>query len=232
MATRNRLTANTVAEALLRSKSLEGRSRSAIRRRDRRGEADQGLVEGEERGLHARGFLSAGGACEEGFEGGRVSRDSQPAARHGLSFEALCLRQRAPQRLVWGPRGFWAPWLFVPQDGVEDGEEFTGRGDGDEHFGLAGVDEALAKGLEDRIVTAGGEACEKKGGAHGLAAAGDHGFALPLAGLAGERGEPGEACDPLAIEGSEFGQFGDERAGGDRPHARNGGEEVLLLAPC
>src|SRR6202522_2592292 len=134
----------------------------------------------------------------------------------------------APQRLCWRSSVFWAPWLFVPQDGVEDGEEFTGGGDGDEHFGLAGVDEALAKGLEGGIVTAGDEACEKEGGAHGLAAAGDPGFAFPLAGLAGERGEPGEACDPLAIEGSEFGQFGDERAGGDRPPARNGGEEVHL----
>src|ERR1700679_1646734 len=81
----------------------------------------------------------------------------------------------APQRLCWRSSGFWAPWLFVSQDGVEDGEEFTGRGDGDEHFGLAGVDEALAKGLEDRIVMAGGEACEKKGGAHGPAAAGHPG---------------------------------------------------------
>ena len=77
-------------------------------------------------------------------------------------------------------------------------------------------------------MTAGDEACEKEGGAHGLAAAGDHGFALRLSGLAGKRGKPGEACDPLAVEGSEFGQFGDERAGGDRPHTRNGGEEVLL----
>src|ERR1700728_5205914 len=104
------------------------------------------------------------------------------------SGQALRGRFAAPQRLCWRSSAFWAPWLFVPQDGVEDGEEFTGRGDGDEHFGLAGVDEALAKSLEDRIVTAGGEACEKKGGAHGLAAAGDHGFALPLAGLAGGRG--------------------------------------------
>jgi hypothetical protein len=101
MATRNRLTANTVAEALLRSKSLEGQSRSAIRRRDRRGEADQGLLEGEERGLHARGFLSADGACEEGFEGGRVSWDSKPAALSGMSFEALAFA-RAPQNEVSG----------------------------------------------------------------------------------------------------------------------------------
>src|ERR1700678_3200106 len=96
----------------------------------------------------------------------------------------------APQRLCWRSSVFWAPWLFVPQDGVEDGEEFTGGGDGDEHFGLAGVDEALAKGLEGGIVTAGDEACEKEGGAHGLAGGGDPGFAFTLAGLAGGRGGP------------------------------------------
>src|ERR1700733_4107100 len=68
------------------------------RRRDLEGYVGQGLVEGEERGSHARGFLSAGGACEEGFEGGRVSRDSQPAARHGLSFEALASQERLGTR--------------------------------------------------------------------------------------------------------------------------------------
>src|SRR6202142_2539321 len=112
----------------------------------------------------------------------------------------------APQRLCWRSSVFWAPWLFVPQDGVEDGEEFTGGGDGDEHFGLAGVDEALAKGLEDGIVTAGDEACEKEGGAHGLAAAGDPGFAFPLAGLGGERGGAGEGCEPPALQGGQVGE--------------------------
>ncbi len=37
-----------------------------------------------------------------------------------------------------------------------------GRGDGDEHFGLAGVEEALAESFEDRIVTAGGEGGESR----------------------------------------------------------------------
>ena len=64
--------------------------------------------------------------------------------------------------------------MFVPQDGVEDGKEFAGRGDGDEHFGLAGVQETLAEGFECRVVTAGGEACEKEGGANRFAAARDH----------------------------------------------------------
>ncbi len=65
------------------------------RRRDRRGEADQGLVEGEEGGLHARGFLSARGACEEGSKGGLVSWAAQPAARPwGASFEALASQER------------------------------------------------------------------------------------------------------------------------------------------
>src|ERR1700722_14016787 len=101
MATRNRLTANTVAEALLRSKSLEGRSRSAIRRRDRRGEADQGLLEGEERGLHARGFVRADGAYEEGLEGVRLIWNSKLVAFSGMSLAALAFA-RAPQNEVSG----------------------------------------------------------------------------------------------------------------------------------
>ena len=71
--------------------------------------------------------------------------------------------------------------LFVlSQDGVEDCEEFAGRSDGDEHFGLAGVDEALAKAKRTGLLTAGSEACKKEGGANGFAAAGDHGRTLSI----------------------------------------------------
>ena len=54
---------------------------------------------------------------------------------------------------------------------------------------------------------------------------------LPLAGLTGERGKPGEAGDFFAVERAELRKFGDEGARGDRPHARNGGDEVLLFSP-
>src|ERR1700677_195478 len=163
-------------------------------------------------------------------ERGAASRlEGWPRGRRGFgaSWSALRGRFATPQRLCWRSSVFWSRWLFVSQDGVEDGEEFAGCRDGDKHFGLAGVDEALAKGLEDGVVTAGGEACEKEGGAHGLAAAGDHGLALPLAGVAGERGEAGQACDLLAVERAELRQLGDEGA-----RARDGGEQVFLVAPC
>ena len=62
-------------------------------------------------------------------------------------------------------------------------------------------------------------------------AAADEALAAPLAGLAGEGREAGEGCDLLAVEGAEFGQFGDEGARNDRADARHGGEEVLLVAP-
>ena len=41
------------------------------------------------------------------------------------------------------------------------------------------------------------------------AAAADEALAPPLAGLAGQRREPGERGDLAAIEGAEFGQLGD-----------------------
>jgi molybdopterin biosynthesis enzyme len=58
-------------------------------------------------------------------------------------------RRLRPQRLCWRSSGFWVPWLFVSQDGVEDGEEFAGRGDDDEHFGFACVNEARAQRPKD-----------------------------------------------------------------------------------
>ena len=107
----------------------------------------------------------------------------------------------------------------------------SGCGDGDEHFWLAGVDQALAKGLEDGIVTAGGEACEKEGGAHGLATAGDHGFALPLAGLAGERGKPARLAIrlPSRVPSSGSSAMSVRAVIGPTPERRRGGP---LLAPC
>jgi len=87
------------------------------------------------------------------------------------------------------------------------------------------------KALRVGPVATGGKRGEKEGGANALAAAGDHGFAFPLPRLAGERSEPGETCDLLAVEPAELRQFGDEGACGDRPHAGNGGKQVFLFSP-
>jgi hypothetical protein len=45
-----------------------------------------------------------------------------------------------------------APWLLVPNDGVEDGEELAGGGDEGDELELSGLDELVAEELEVGVV--------------------------------------------------------------------------------
>src|SRR5215207_8920847 len=71
------------------------------------------------------------------------------------------------------------PWSVVADDGVEDGEEFSGCCDEGDHLGLSGGDEAVAEGLEGWVVTGGGHGSEEEDGAHGGAASADEAPAAP-----------------------------------------------------
>ena len=62
-------------------------------------------------------------------------------------------------------------------------------------------------------MSTGGQGAQEEGGADSGAAAADEALAAPLAGLAGPGSEPGQRRDLTTVEGSEFGQFGDQRAG-------------------
>jgi len=53
------------------------------------------------------------------------------------------------------------PWSSVPDDGVEDSEQFAHRCDGGDDLGLAGGDQTVAEGLEVRVVSAGDEGCHE-----------------------------------------------------------------------
>ena len=102
------------------------------------------------------------------------------------------------------------PWFLVPDDGVEDGEEFAGGGDGGDHFGFAGGHEAVAEGLEHAVVPDGSQGCHEQGGAHGLAAAGDAGAIYGRAAFAGDRSNADESGDLAAIERADFGQASED----------------------
>src|SRR5690349_7573061 len=72
------------------------------------------------------------------------------------------------------------PWLFVPDDGVEDGEEFAhGCDDGDD-FWFSGRDETVAEGLEGRIVTGCHQRRHEQDGPHLAASAADETPAAPF----------------------------------------------------
>lgn len=68
------------------------------------------------------------------------------------------------KRLSW--QSSVLPWFFVPDDGVEDGQKFAHGGDEGNDPGLAECDEANAKGLEHRVVTAGDEGCHEQHRVH------------------------------------------------------------------
>src|SRR5271170_7756908 len=101
------------------------------------------------------------------------------------------VRIRMPQRLCLWSSDFGAPWEFVSEDGVEDGEELSGDGDEGDHFGFSFGHFSVAEDFQDRVVTGGGQSGEEERGSHRRSSAPDHGLALPLAGLAGERGKAG-----------------------------------------
>ena len=122
---------------------------------------------------------------------------------------------RRSSATVLAVKCFLVAMVFVSQDGVEDCEEFAGRSDGDEHFGLAGVDEALAKALRPGC-DAGSE----------LARARSATLRPPLSCLA-LPWPTADAASParLAIfllSARRAPAFGDEGAGRDWPHAGNG----------
>src|SRR5215204_3035394 len=107
------------------------------------------------------------------------------AARY--SSRAVARRERSPSPRLrgegWG-EGLccWSsvlPWSVVADDGVEDGEEFSGCCDEGDHLGLSGGDEAVAEGLEGWVVTGGGHGSEEEDGAHGGAASADEAPAAP-----------------------------------------------------
>src|SRR6516165_7312829 len=121
------------------------------------------------------------------------------------------------ERLCSGSSGF--PRFLVPDDGIEDGEELSGDGDGGDDFGFSGVDELLVEGPQGRVEAGGGHGPGKEDGAHGAAPAANEAFALPFAGLAGPGGEAGKSGDFAPVEGSEFGHLGEQGPGDDRADA-------------
>jgi hypothetical protein len=46
---------------------------------------------------------------------------------------------------------FWAPWLLLAQDCIEDVEGVSG--DGGDHLRLSGGEQPVAEGLEEGVVT-------------------------------------------------------------------------------
>jgi len=123
------------------------------------------------------------------------------------------------------------PWGFISENGVEDREELSGNGDQDDHFWLSGRDEALIEGSERRVAACPDQRGHEEGRAHAGSPTAGEALAAPFAGLPGPRRQARETCDFSAREGSQLGQFGQERTGDNRSHAGNTLQQVFLLPP-
>src|SRR5258705_4772973 len=102
------------------------------------------------------------------------------------------------------------PWAIIPEDGVEDGEEFSGDGDESDHFGLSGRDETLMEGSEKGVATTCHHGANEESRSDRSTTAGDHALAAPLTGLTGVGRKPGQACDAPPVKRAQLGQFRDE----------------------
>lgn len=130
---------------------------------------------------------------------------------------------------MWRSSGL--PWCFISQNGVEDSREFSHAGD-DGDLGRLSCGTKMAVDSRERQVAADGdEHAHIEGAAHDGAAAGDAASAAPLAAVAVEGRDADQRRHLMAIERSEFRQFGDQRAGDLLADPWHGDEEVLLLAP-
>ena len=91
--------------------------------------------------------------------------------------------------------------------------------------------EAFGEFADERVVRFCREGGHVQGGSHGASSAGNGPLPLELSAVSVERGQPGQGGRLLSIDLSEFGEFGNERGGGDIPDAGNAVENVGLSPP-
>lgn len=117
------------------------------------------------------------------------------------------------------------------EHGVEDDKELAHAGDDDDLELFALGFETLCEGPNDGVTAFGGKSGHIEHGSNGGAAAPDGAFSLKSSAVAIERSQAGQGADLLAVEGSQFGKFCQERSGGDGAHARSAPQQIDFSAP-
>src|SRR5713226_5111940 len=81
-----------------------------------------------------------------------------------------------PQRLCRGSSDL--PWLFISEDGVEDGEQLMSDSDRGGHLGLTAGNQPLVEGFQYGIVLLCRLSAEEEGGSYGGPATANAGLTL------------------------------------------------------
>src|SRR6056297_2219910 len=114
---------------------------------------------------------------------------------------------------------------LVAQDGVGDGEQLAGDGDGDDLSRLAPVAQPAHEAGAEAAVAQGAERGHVERAAHAPAPGPDGAVAAPFAALARLGREPAEAGDGAPVASAQLGHGGDQCDAGHAPDARNGLEQ-------
>src|SRR5947209_12483984 len=114
------------------------------------------------------------------------------------------------ERLSWLSSAL--PSGVVADHGVEDGEELAHHGREGELFSFSGGGQPLVERLKKGIVAAGDEGGHVEGTAHLGPAAPGRALATHFSAVAVEGSDADQGSDLLAIETSELGQIGNQRA--------------------
>jgi len=93
------------------------------------------------------------------------------------------------------------------------------------------LSESIREGFDDGVASSGRERGHVKGAADGFSSAGDGAFALVLPAVVVEGSDADEGRDLLPVEGSEFGEIGDEGGGSDSAEPGYGLDEFGFLPP-
>lgn len=121
------------------------------------------------------------------------------------------------------------PWLSVSEDRVEDGEELAHGGDQGGLGGPATGPEAKIEVADGRVPANGGDGGHEHHAAHVRPSARNGAVAAPCVGVAIDGRYPDQRGEAAAVDAAEFGQLGDQRAGGDPADA---GREVSRSSPA
>jgi hypothetical protein len=127
-------------------------------------------------------------------------------------------------------RGFIDPEAVSFDQRVCGRQELSHDGDDGDLCGFSGSAERGVFGFEVRVEPHGDESWHVERIAQGFAPAADEGLALPLAGFAAVRDQPGKASGLLAVQRPDFRQEGEDRCRHDVAEAGDRTQNVTLAS--
>jgi len=125
----------------------------------------------------------------------------------------------------------WVPHRIIFDERIQDDEKFSHTG-GDNNFErFALCFQPFRKRSDDGVEAFGGESSHVQDATHWGASAADGAFAMKASAVTIERRQSSQGGNFLAVEQSQFREFGQERTDCDCSDAGNGSEDIPFVCP-